>query len=125
MRIWVFANPEKWDKEAMEALVKLGVRGWDTEGNSLHAMQRKRDAASIMSVIENIPLSVGKTEVLEALSIEKKLHGEFFIVSNGDVFSYNIETKLKLNNEWHTAIKAIDDGIIVRSLEESAVEWDW
>lgn len=124
-RIWVFANPEQWDKESMDALVKLGVRGWDTEGNTLHAIQRKRDAASIMTVIENVPLCVGKSTVLEALSIEKKLYSEFFVVSNGDVFSYNIETKVKMTSEWHEAMKKLDDCIVVRSLEEEEVEWDW
>ena len=63
---------------------------------------------------------------MEAMEIDKKLHKDFFVVSSGDAFSYNIETSLEMEGQWLTKLRILDNGIILRSLVDlNEDEWDW
>ena len=125
-RIWVIANPASIDPAKAAALVRLGIRGWDENGNTIHSAQRRQMQSNAIAAITNVPLNISKNELLDALEIDKKARTEFFVVANGDAFSYNIETRVEPSAEWSSILSKIDSGIIVRSLvNQDEDEWDW
>lgn len=121
-RICVIAGPEQHDQGSMDALVKLGVRSWDTASNPLHVLQRPSGAASIVTVIENVPRNMAESEVLAALSVDKRLHGDFLICRQRRCLP--VQRRNEDRRGERQAMQMLDDCIVVQSLEEAQVDWD-
>lgn len=107
-RICVFSDPEHCDMGSMCVPGKLGVRRLGTGSNPLHVLQRHRDAASIVTVIDNVPLNLAASEgCLMHDRLARSYTATSSFVNNGDVCSYNVRTKITGTQQCRCSMTAL------------------
>ena len=106
------------------------LRGWLADGRP--ALRREFTPVVADVVIHRVPLWVSLSEVRAKLGVVKTDSRKFFVASNGDAYTYDVDVVGVVGQDeqdkWRGAMVELDEGICVSvrwTGRVDANEWDW
>jgi hypothetical protein len=126
-KIWLITKEDFLSSQNFMKLAALNVKGWDNTGATLRPIAYANNTTAVLT---DIPLYVDKNVLVQSLEQQgfNDIAKKSMAVSNGQVFSYNIEiwgkydmTKLKVILE-----NTIKDAVLHETeIIEPEIVWKW